>query len=412
MDHIKDIIKNTLYQLQKKSIVITPDNYFVEFYKQVKNSGIDCEEFKLFNEVLKEMSEDKNTSDESYGSFIFRLFKRNEEHLHKLVVELTDILAPSIDTKVCKEIDQLVANLSNSPSKLLDRTTISNIKKISYSRINNDRDILKNKTVDFLKLTNLLSKQFKKIIVTSDNSSDEFSKIKMELESLNISENSWREMDVLQAKLIDTISDLELSIQKHKTCLLEEKSNFNALEEKFEQLQQELDAAQKEKYIDYLTNILNRRAFDKELEKIEKKYQVFGSHYAVVFYDIDHFKKINDSYGHECGDAILKAYAAILKKLTRQGDTIARYGGEEFVVLINYTHIDEIIKYAKRIKDTVAKNDFIYKNNRIKLTFSAGVSFRKSYENYTEAVVAADELLYRAKSEGRDKIIIENGEVL
>lgn len=412
MDQIKNIVKNTLYQLQKKSVIITPDNYFVEFYQQVKNSGVQCKECKLFNEVLKEMSEEDNSSEESYGSFIFRLFERNEEYLHKLTVELADILAPSIDTTICEEINELIENLSYSPSKLLDRSTISNMKKISSSRIENDRNVLKNKTKDILKLTHLLSKQFEKTIVTSDNSNDEFSKIKMELGNLNISENSWREMGILQSKLIDTITDLELSIEKHKVCLLEEKNNFNALEEKFEKLQKELDDVQMEKYTDYLTDTLNRRAFDQELDKIEKKYQVFGSHYAIIFYDIDHFKQVNDTYGHECGDAILKAYAAILKKLTRQGDTIARYGGEEFIVLLNYTHIDEIAQYVKRVKDIVSKNDFIYKSNRIKLTFSAGVSFRKSYDTDSKAITAADKLLYKAKNEGRNKILIETGIVL
>lgn len=409
MENITDIVRKTLNELKKKSIAITPDNYFIEFYKQVKNSGIECEECKLFNEVLNEITHENETSEEHYGSFIFRLFQRNEEQLKKLCIELREILAPSISTEIYEQINSFIENLSEHPSKLLDRSTILDMKDITATRIEADREVVKNKTSDILKLTNLLSKQFEKTIVTSDNSSGEFSKIKLELENLNISESSWREMDVLQSKLIDTVTDLELSIEKHKTCLLEERENFNELEEKFQKLQKELDSVQAEKYTDYLTNILNRRAFDKELEKTEKKYQVFGSQYAIIFYDIDKFKKINDTYGHECGDVVLKAYAAILKKLTRQGDIIARYGGEEFVVLLNYTHIDEITKYIKRVKDIVTKNDFIYKNNRLKITFSAGVSFRKSYETYSKAMTAADDLLYKAKKDGRDKILIENG---
>lgn len=412
MEHIKDIVKNTLYKLQKDSIVITPDNYFIEFYKQVKNSGIECEECKLFNDVLKEISEEHEDSEESYGSFIFRLFERHEEQLEKLANELTDILAPSIDMTVCKEIDHLVRNLSTTPSKLLDRSTITDMKKLSLNRINGDKAVLKNKTEDIIKLTHLLSKQFEKTIVTSNNSENEFSKIKVELENLEISESSWREMDVLQSRLIDTITNLELSVEEHKTTLIQEQNNFNELEQKFKKLQEELDSVKVEKYTDYLTQTLNRRAFDKELEKIEKKYQIFSSKYAVIFYDIDHFKKINDTYGHDCGDVVLKAYAAILKKMTRQGDIIARYGGEEFVVLLNYSQIDEVTRYVKRVKQIVNNNDFIYKNNRIKLTFSAGISLRKSYETSSEAITKADELLYKAKNEGRDKIIIENGEVL
>ena len=410
MENIKDIVRKTLHELKKKSITVTPDNYFIEFYKQVKNAGIEYKQYNLFNEVLDEIANENTPEEEGdYSSFIFKLFERNEEQLKNLSVALREILAPSVNIEVYEQIDKLSEELSEHPSKLLDRTTISKMKSITEDRIANDRVVLKNKTSDILKLTHLLSKQFENTIVASTNSGDEFSRIKYELESLNISNTSVREMDVLQSQLINTLTNLELSIEEHKTCLLEEKSNFNELEEKFAKLQKELDSVQTEKYTDYLTGVLNRRAFDKELEKIEKKYQVFGSQYAVIFFDIDHFKNINDTYGHECGDVVLKAYAAILQKLTRQGDIIARYGGEEFVVLLNYSKEDEVTRYIKRVKEIIAKNDFIYKNNHLRLTFSAGVTFRKSYKSYTEVVTVADDLLYKAKNEGRDKVLIENG---
>ena len=69
---------------------------------------------------------------------------------------------------------------------------------------------------------------------------------------------------------------------------------------------------------------------------MEKNFSIFDNDYAIVFFDIDHFKSINDDYGHTCGDVVLKKFASILKELTRTEDVIARYGGEEFIALINY----------------------------------------------------------------------------
>jgi len=145
---------------------------------------------------------------------------------------------------------------------------------------------------------------------------------------------------------------------------------------------------------------------------MEKKYSIFNADYAIVFYDIDHFKQINDKYGHTCGDMVLKNFAAILKELTRKEDIIARYGGEEFVALINYLDEIEIQRYIKRVKKTFENATFLYKDSKIKITFSAGITYRNKYESFIEAKKRADELLYEAKRKGRNKIILDNGIIL
>ncbi len=147
----------------------------------------------------------------------------------------------------------------------------------------------------------------------------------------------------------------------------------------------------------------------KKLKKIERKHSLFESKYALIFIDIDHFKIINDTYGHECGDIVLKSFAAILSALTRQEDVLARYGGEEFITLLNYKDEDEINTYIKRLKKIISTNYFVYKNNKILVKFSAGVAIRDKYTSYSNAKKNADNLLYKAKQEGRDKIVFDNG---
>ena len=140
---------------------------------------------------------------------------------------------------------------------------------------------------------------------------------------------------------------------------------------------------------------------------MEKNFSIFDNDYAIVFFDIDHFKSINDDYGHTCGDVVLKKFASILKELTRTEDVIARYGGEEFIALINYQNEIEIQRYLKRIKKSLKETNFIYKDSVIKLKFSAGVSHRNKYVSYLEAKKVADELLYKAKNQGRNRVYIE-----
>ena len=413
---IKEIIKNTLLQLKKKNLIATPDNYYKEFALQAKLVGEEVFECKLFEDIVcrltpKEQIQIK-TQNISTFSTLSELLMNRSNNLQGFAYVLNEILAPSIQYDIEEEIEKLSINISKDPKKLLDRDIISQIKEITKKRINNDRKVIREKTDDVTKLTSLMGKYFDKTLIESGNSSSEISNIKKELEILNISNSSNRELGVLQTKLIDTVYELENSMEKSKIELLQNKSQFNELHQTVIKLQNELKNVKEERNLDYLTNILNRRSFDQELDKIEKKHKMFGTNYAVIFYDIDYFKSINDTYGHDCGDAVLRTFAGILKGLTRKEDILARYGGEEFVVLLNYDKEKELTKYLKRVKNLINNSNFNYKENSITLKFSAGLSFRNKYDTHIKTLKKADELLYIAKNTGRDKIILDNDVIL
>ena len=413
---IKEIIKNTLLQLKKKGSVATPDNYYKEFTIQAKLLNEEIYECELFEDIVDRLTskEQMQVKSQNISTFseLAELLMHRGDNLQGFAYVLNEILAPSIQYDIEDEIDKLSLSISKDPKKLLDRNTISQVKKITKKRIDNDRKVIREKTDDVTKLTSLMGKYFDKTLIESGNSSSEISNIKNELETLNISNSSNRELGVLQTQLIDTVYELENSMEKSKIELLQNKSQFNELQETVTKLQDELKNVKEERNLDYLTNVLNRRAFDQELEKIEKKHQMFGTNYAIVFYDIDYFKAINDTYGHDCGDAVLRTFAGVLKGLTRQEDILARYGGEEFVVLLNYDKEKELVKYLKRVKELVKNSSFNYKSHSINLKFSAGLSFRQKYDSYFESLKKADELLYIAKNTGRDKIILDNDIVL
>ncbi len=146
----------------------------------------------------------------------------------------------------------------------------------------------------------------------------------------------------------------------------------------------------KEAFYDELTGILNRRGLLDKIKNIKN-----GS---VLFFDIDHFKKINDTYGHEFGDYVLKEIGEILKNTFRNSDIVGRWGGEEFIVILSDTDYENALKLAERLRKII--ENYYFKG--IKVTISVGVSEYKGH--LAESLKKADEALYEAKNSGRNNI--------
>lgn len=129
---------------------------------------------------------------------------------------------------------------------------------------------------------------------------------------------------------------------------------------------------------------------------------------AVIMLDIDFFKKFNDTYGHECGDYVLIQVAEIIKDSLRESDVASRYGGEEFTVLLSKTKKEEAMLVAERIRDKIANHDFVFNDQHLHVTISAGVSVFDTKDNMiyspNEIVNQADMALYVSKNTGRNKV--------
>ncbi|MFP4287449.1 MAG: GGDEF domain-containing protein [Candidatus Izemoplasmataceae bacterium] len=161
--------------------------------------------------------------------------------------------------------------------------------------------------------------------------------------------------------------------------------------------------------IDPLTELPNRRYFERQVTyetSINRRYNHVAS---LLLIDIDHFKEINDRYGHDAGDYILKMIAQIFKSHVRESDTVCRWGGEEFMILLSHTTIDGASVLAHRLNKIIKETIFTYENQAMSLTISLGLTeldndiqsgFLKSYQR-------VDLALYEAKKAGRDKVIIK-----
>lgn len=411
MKNIKEITKNTLQELNKKSLATTPENYFVEFKNQAVLSKATFEELELFELLKASLSENEHKNDniDSFNKLALILAQRvSSKDLKNIIKALEEALKPSVNNDISKEITEFVNYLLDDPAKIIESETLFRLKNLAKQRVTKDRQVLEEKTADIIKLTSLMSRYFDKTLSKEDSSTEEIIKIKDELIDLDISKFSHNELRVVQQKLIDTIFRIEANLLENKKVLEANKERFNYLNSQIEELQKELILVREEKQTDFLTNLLNRRAFDEEIIKMDEKFEVLKSDYAIVFLDIDYFKEVNDKYGHSCGDAVLKNFAKILSNLTRKEDILARYGGEEFISLVHYEDEVEIERYLKRVKATIKDSNFIYKNSTIKISFSAGVSYREKYKSFTEAKNSADKLLYKAKNLGRDTIILDS----
>jgi diguanylate cyclase (GGDEF)-like protein/PAS domain S-box-containing protein len=164
---------------------------------------------------------------------------------------------------------------------------------------------------------------------------------------------------------------------------------------------------QKLSVTDPLTNLINRRKFFEELEKEANRCRRYKHPLSLIMLDIDHFKKVNDTFGHQFGDKVLCHIAEILRTNTRRTDTVARYGGEEFIILLPETPLVGGGEVAERIRQATAKSVICDNLNNIAVTVSLGVTNFSLEDNIDSFVKRADQALYKAKDAGRNAVCIQ-----
>lgn len=155
---------------------------------------------------------------------------------------------------------------------------------------------------------------------------------------------------------------------------------------------------------DELTKLSNRRDMKECMEKELYRHQRIKSHFSIILMDIDHFKQVNDTFGHDAGDAVLKDFSSLLKHLSRKVDVVSRWGGEEFLMLLPDTSLVHALAMAERLRTEVEDFSFNYEHNAIPLTMSAGVCSISQHESISSVLKQADINLYEAKQKGRNRI--------
>jgi len=240
------------------------------------------------------------------------------------------------------------------------------------------------------------------MIERSDSSTLEIKHIKRELESY--SDEASSNFKIAHKKLFTIASALEENTQLLSKDLSTHSSEVRILSQRVHELERELEEVKQESKEDFLTKLYNKRALDEFMEIKEAEYERYGRNFSVVMLDLDHFKLVNDNYGHEAGDAVLSAFAKILKKEARSVDIVGRFGGEEFMALLSETDTKGGAVFAEKVRKYVQKARFMYKGERIEVTVSSGVSERAKHVSLKATINSADEYLYKAKKDGRNQV--------
>ena len=231
--------------------------------------------------------------------------------------------------------------------------------------------------------------------------------------------------DKLNKELKDKIDDMSIKIkleqivqtlknkaqleQQQRIALHDKLTNMSAQVQQLEQQSKTFEKRIKEEQAkslqDALTKLGNRAAFDEHFEKQIHRYQQNKFDLAITVIDLDDFKRINDTYGHIAGDKTLQVIANTLKKVIDDDVFVGRYGGEEFVLIFSHVDKETVMKKLNILRKKVASLPFTFKNDRVSITLSIGVTLIEQNDNVHSAFERADAALYQAKKTGKNKVI-------
>ncbi len=212
-------------------------------------------------------------------------------------------------------------------------------------------------------------------------------------------------LSAILENLVGDIRKMSADAQRSHTAFQETQKKVDEAEKQINELTTKLDYISEVAHQDFLTGALNRRGMDAALVREFERADKHGTPLTLAMIDIDHFKKINDRLGHSTGDVALVHLAKVVKSIIRSTDVLARYGGEEFIIILPGTKEDDAIEVIKGVQRDLTKNFFLQNNERVLITFSAGVAERFSNETVDEVLPRADAALYKAKQTGRNRVI-------
>lgn len=215
----------------------------------------------------------------------------------------------------------------------------------------------------------------------------------------NIAELGHILKDVMQDTRIIQAS----AMRSHEELLLHKKE-ADAAEARIRELEQELEQVSELVREDQLTGALNRRGLDETLDRELKRSDRSKAPVSVALLDIDNFKRLNDTLGHQAGDLALKHLTKVIKETLRPADTVGRYGGEEFLIVLPDTNLESAVEAMQRLQRDLTKKFFLHNNERILVTFSAGVALRGEDEDADDLIGRADKAMYKAKQTGKNRV--------
>lgn len=198
---------------------------------------------------------------------------------------------------------------------------------------------------------------------------------------------------------------VQLAVQRSHDELLEMRERVEEAEQQIARLQVELAQASEMVRHDALTGVLNRKGLDEAFEREVGRARRKNAPMCLAMLDVDNFKTLNDTHGHDAGDQALVHLARVVRETLRPQDTLARYGGEEFVIVLTDTHLEDAVRAMTRVQRELTRKFFLHRNEKILITFSCGVAEMGSDEQPDDAIKRADQAMYLAKRAGKNRVV-------
>lgn len=424
---MKNLVKSVLEYIKNNNIEPTPQNYQKVFCQEAKKVGFEVEECnklakiasKLSNEEREEFNKLEFKNIDILIDFLVQKLRNKEKELaptinreiltQKTVDRLASLIAVSLtptfdNDDISNDLKKFSQEIVRNPEILNDDSVQKDIEEFIEKRVKNDKEIITDKTNKMTTLLNKMNDFIDTTVSKSDVSIVNLSNISNDLKSLEFDDIDKSSFVKFRDKIIKISDTLESEVVDLSSKLKKEQEDVTILKSRIKDLEENLKNAKLQCSVDFLTGVLTRREFDKRITSLEKMYYRYGDGYIIVFLDLDDFKKINDTYGHDAGDFVLSTFASILKKRSHKDFIVSRYGGEEFLVALPKFDKTFAIEKMQEIKNLVDQNSFEYNNIRMKVTFSAGIVDRKDFKDIDSMFKKADELLYKAKNSGKDRL--------
>ena len=226
--------------------------------------------------------------------------------------------------------------------------------------------------------------------------------------------DSAMELDVLKQTIRERLETITVHMdafrvneekrdERAQQKIRELNEKIKVMEEDSNELHKKIMHERERALLDPLTGIKNRMAYNERIEQEHARWKRYHAPLSMMVIDIDHFKKINDNFGHIAGDKVLRTVAQLLQKKIREADFLARYGGEEFVILMPDTPAKEALAVAEKLRDAIEHCGFHYQGEAVRVTISAGVAEFGDDDHPARVFEKADEAMYKAKENGRNQ---------
>jgi diguanylate cyclase len=321
-----------------------------------------------------------------------------DKTIRLLISSLVPSIAPTMDDSTL----ELTQKLNDNPAYISTSECEKELKAAIAMRIALDKNSVEEMVNTLDKLLEKLSVQLIDLIERSESSSSEIREVKRDLEALE--HNKPTDFKTAHKRLYTIASTLEEKVEVLSKDLKVHNEKVTKMGNKIATLEAELAQVTQASREDFLTKLFNKRAIEEYMNLKEAEFERHGHSFCVAMLDLDHFKAVNDTYGHDAGDAVLVAFAKILKEEARTSDIVGRYGGEEFLAILGDTDIAGAKIFCEKVRAHVEQAHFMYQGQRIAVSLSIGVAERSDYSSLKGLLKGADEHLYDAKRKGRNRV--------